>query len=163
MTMKYSPRSHTWILAFSVLLPFVACGGGSAAGVGASCDLDATDSCAEGLMCSPTSDGSAVCKLAPGADCSPTGPDERGDCAESAVCAVPTGADDEQTICLSTSGGPCDPDEPYCADGLTCAETTEGDHLCFAPVFLIGDVTDTSTSEGVEAAHVIALDEEGSA
>jgi len=156
-------RHHAWLLILSSLIPFAACGGGSPAGIGASCSLDDASSCADGLQCSPTSDGDPVCTLASGAACSPTGPEERGDCAEDAVCAVPAGADDEQTICLATSGGTCDPDEPYCADGLTCAETTAGDHRCFMPVFLVGTVTDTGTSVGIEAAHVIALDEEGSA
>lgn len=153
---------HYFSVLLSSLVPFVACGG-SSSGVGATCDLDDDSSCSAGLQCSETADGGAVCALAPGADCSPTGAEQRGDCAEDAVCAVPAGADDEQTICLSTEGGRCDPDEPYCEAALTCAETTDGDHRCFAPVVMIGDVTDTSTADEISAAHVIALDEEGSA
>jgi len=150
-------------LFFSSLVPFAACGGGSSSGIGASCSLDESASCAEGLQCSPTSEGDAVCTLASGAACSPTGPEERGDCAEDAVCAVPVNADDDETVCLATEGGSCDPEEPYCADGLTCAETTDGEHRCFLPVIFVGDVTDTSSADGIEAAHVISLDEEGSA
>lgn len=152
---------HVWLLLLS-LAPFAACSSDSS-GIGASCALDDPTSCADGLQCSPTSDGDPVCKLAPGADCSPDGDEERGDCAEDATCAVPADADDEQTICLVTVGGECDPEEPYCDNGLTCAETTGGEHRCFEPVILAGSVTSTTTSVGIEGAHVIALNDEGSA
>ena len=156
-------RHPAFLLLFFAGLPLSACGGGSDGGLGASCDVDDAAACGENLQCSPTSDGGAVCTLAPGAACSPSGDDERGDCAEDAVCAVPAGANDELTVCLVTDGGVCDPDEPYCADELTCAKTTDGEFRCFGRVLLVGDVTDTATSDGVQAAHVMALDEEGSA
>lgn len=161
--MKYLSRSHAWFLLFCTALPFAACGGGAASGLGASCELDSASACGEDLRCSPTSDGGAVCTLAPGAACTPSGDEGRGDCAEDAVCAVPSGSEDEETVCLVSVGGECDPEEPYCADELTCAETTEGEFRCFGRVLLVGDVTDTRTTEGIEAAHVLALDEEGSA
>lgn len=157
--MKYS--HHVWLLLLS-LAPFAACSSDSS-GLGASCDLEDPASCADGLQCSPTSEGDPVCTLAPGAECTPDGDEERGDCAEDAVCAVPAGASDDQTICLVAVGGECDPEEPYCADGLTCAETTSGEHRCFEPVILSGNVTDTTTSAAIEDAHVIALNDEGSA
>jgi hypothetical protein len=161
--MKHLHRSHPWFLLFLAGLPFAACGGGSDGGLGSSCDVDNADACADNLQCSPTSDGDAVCTLAPGAACTPSGDDERGDCAEDAVCAVPAGSDEDATVCLVTDGGQCDPEEPFCADQLTCAETTAGEFRCFGRVLLVGDVTDTTTSEAIQAAHVMALDEEGSA
>jgi len=61
-------------------------------------------------------------------------------------------------------GASCEVDDvDACATGLTCAETTAGEFHCFGRVFLVGDVTDTATSDGIDAARVLALDEEGSA
>lgn len=62
---------------------------------------------------------------------------------------------------LVKEGEACDPkaEDQKCEEGLICAEAASGGNKCFAPVLLKGLVFDSATGEGVEAAHVIALDE----
>ncbi len=131
------------------------------------CELE-KDSCNEDLLCTEDKDGEGVCTLPPGAECMPDDDDlDNGGCALTAVCEEPAaegdaGADARPT-CRILEGEECEPDEDYCADGLLCAEIASGGHRCFGPVVLVGKVTDTSTAKPVAGAHVIGIDDEGSA
>lgn len=66
---------------------------------------------------------------------------------------------DGEGICLIDEGGACNPDESYCADGLTCEEKTDGSHACYSPVTIAGMVFDASDESPIEGAQVIALDD----
>ncbi|HSC88131.1 MAG TPA: carboxypeptidase-like regulatory domain-containing protein [Polyangiaceae bacterium] len=159
MTSRLWVRS-SWLLGLS-FAPFVACGGGGG-NLGADCDPSAASACGEELICSPAADEGHVCTLAPGADCDEGAKDTNGGCAADARCAVPAGSEEgAHAICLVSLGGTCDPEDPYCDDELTCAETTSGEHRCYGKVVMRGDVTDTSNAAAIEDARVLALDEEG--
>jgi len=107
--------------------------------------------------------------LKPGEACSPDDEDlKNGGCSEGLSCAVAShtgisSEEDAEAICLTDAGGECDPTAAYCGDDLTCAETTEGENRCFGRVVLRGIVSDTKDAGPIESAHIIALDEEGSA
>lgn len=63
-------------------------------------------------------------------------------------------------ICLIDEGAACNnPDESYCADGLTCEEKTDGTFACYPPVTIAGMVFDASDDSAIEGAQVIALDD----
>lgn len=145
--------------------------------LGASCDVDDGESCSEGFTCVADEDGDAICVIAPGQPCD-EGEDsvENSGCGPLGECVVPSqtesaseldnagGAEgDGETVCVLTEGAPCDPEEPHCGNDLTCAETVSGDTKCFGRVVLRGLVTDTTDAVAIEGAHVLALDEEGSA
>lgn len=159
---------------FSVAALFTACGGPAGGSLGSSCAIDTADSCDEGLSCTED-EGTATCTISAGQSCEPDDASyPNNGCGPEAVCTSPLetslptpgmgGSDaEEDYVCLLSEGAECDPEEPFCEGDLTCAETTAGDFRCFGRVALWGEVTDTSTAEGIEGAHVIALDEEGSA
>jgi hypothetical protein len=60
------------------------------------------------------------------------------DCSDGFVCLAVDGAD-------ATCTEVCDPSvADVCGDGLVCDPVASGEHACFAPVFVDGDVTDAS-------------------
>lgn len=143
--------------------------------VGTACELGTDGSCAEGLICAEGAEGDGFCAIAPGLPCG-DGDVENGGCALNAECVAParteTAADSEaaggasgegERVCLLVEGAHCEPDAEHCGNDLTCAEMVSGEHRCFGRVVLRGTVSDTSNNEAIEAAHVIGLDEEGSA
>ncbi len=145
--------------------------------LGASCDVEDTEACSDGFACVADEDGDAFCVVAPGEPCDEDEDVvESGGCGPFGECVVPTrtesasdlesagGAQAEgETVCVLTEGAVCDPEEPHCGNDLTCAETVSGENKCFGRVVLRGTVTDTTDSAAIEGAHVLALDEEGSA
>ncbi len=136
-----------------------------AGSLGGSCDPSASSPCKDDLECTSAEGGGNVCTHRPGAGCDPDDADlKNGGCSTEAVCESPpsgAGGASGEPICQTTEGGVCDPDEAFCAEGLTCAEVENGEHRCFARVVMRGDVTDTTDGAGIEAAQVIAIDEEG--
>ena len=74
-----------------------------------------------------------------------------------------TNAGSSGSICLVLEGGECDADKPYCADELVCAELESGGQRCFGAVVLHGEVRDASDASPIEDAHVMALNDEGTA
>jgi hypothetical protein len=177
--MKYHSHSVFALstgIALSLCLLAPACGSKEDidGGVGGKCDPNEENTCGEGLSCT-TEDGESTCTYAAGQPCG-EGDVPRGGCGPDAECMVPAqtetaaasmaegGAEGVgDAICLNTVGAACDPEEPYCANDLSCAETTGGEFFCFPRVVLRGMVSDTSDGSAVSAAHVMALDEEGSA
>lgn len=178
---RYS-RLFLSALPLSILGSFLAsaCGNGDktqAGELGGSCELDNAQSCASGLVCAESDDGDPVCVLQPGTSCDPeTETVTNGGCGDGAICEIPearTGTTSsngeggtsggDETVCLTTKGGECDLEAPFCAPGFTCAETTEGVSRCYGRVVLRGQVTDSSDASAISGAHVIALDDEGSA
>ena len=121
--------------------------------------------------------GEPICVIAPGSPCDESEDSvENGGCGPFGECVVParsTSADDldtaggasaeSATICVLAEGALCDPEEPHCGNDLTCAETTAGETRCFGRVVLRGMVSDTTDGAAIAGAHVLALDEEGSA
>lgn len=148
---------------------------GDSDSLGKSCELDDAESCQDGFICVAEDGKDAICVTAPGAACDKAEDSvENGGCGPFGECVVPAqttsgsesagGASAEgETICLLIEGALCDPEEPYCGNDLTCAETTAGETRCFGRVVLRGIVTDTTDRAAIEGAHVLALDEEGSA
>lgn len=135
----------------------VACDGGT--GVGQACDPAAPAACSDGLGCLPNADGNDVCQIPPGGTCA-VGSDPSG-CAYGSECFEVT-ADDGSTMgqCLTTEGGACDPEAPYCQEDLTCAELTDGRFACHTPLVFRGRVIDSTDLTGIGGAHVIGLDDE---
>lgn len=146
--------------------------------LGTECDLAEESPCDEGLSCSEDEDGAGVCTVSPGLPCDPeSGEVENGGCGLDAECVVPvstesagesmmggsSGEVEGEPVCLLKEGSLCVPEEPHCGNDLTCAETTAEEHRCFGRVVMRGGVSDTSDASAIEGAHVLALDEEGSA
>ncbi len=147
-----------------VLSVFAACGEDEPepepGAVGTSCDPAAAAPCSGALECTPLAAGGNSCTYAQGANCEPDNDDlKNGGCSETAQCAIPEGGTTAQ--CLGLSGAECDADNDHCAKDLSCAELSNGEHRCFGEVVLRGQVSDTTTTEGIEAANVIAVDDEG--
>lgn len=134
--------------------------------LGSECDLE-KPRCETGLECTPHGE-SAACTLPAGAECDAE-EHENGGCADTALCEAPAaegdaGADgSEPSTCRIREGEACDPKEELCSGKLECAELKSGDHQCHPKVALRGVVTDTANDDGVEGAHVIGIDAEGSA
>lgn len=146
--------------------------------LGESCDSNDDSPCLEGLSCSEAEDGSGVCTISAGEPCDPDDDVENGGCAMNAECVVPRNTETAEDslaaggataevegdpVCLIAEGGLCEPEDPHCSNDLTCAETVSGENRCFGRVVLRGGVSDTSDASPIEGAHVLALDEEGSA
>ncbi|WP_437571547.1 hypothetical protein [Sorangium sp. So ce542] len=121
--------------------------------LGGACAGDAKEFCATGAVCG--ADG--TCQTPPGGACDPAGPDH---CLDDAVCGKTR---DGKGICGIAEGGECNPEEPLCAGGLTCAEMVAGGHACYPPVLAKGKVFDSDTTSGVEGARVLALDDQATA
>jgi uncharacterized protein (DUF2141 family) len=68
---------------------------------------------------------------------------------------------------LACSGGgdnACDPvAQTGCDAGQVCEQVTDGTTACFAPVTMLGTVTDAVTGQPIAGARVVALDANGSA
>ncbi len=78
------------------------------------------------------------------------------DCSDGFVCLAVDGAD-------ATCTEVCDPSvADVCGDGLVCDPVASGEHACFAPVFVDGDVTDASDGSAIEGARVLAANNAGS-
>lgn len=77
-----------------------------------------------------------------------------------ALTALSCGSDSAGPV---ERGGECDDEGAVCVAGLVCAPVTDGTARCFSPVFLRGEVTDSMDATAIEGAHVIALDDQGSA
>jgi len=58
-------------------------------------------------------------------------------------------------------GSSCNPEQSVCKTGLVCAEAAEGGHRCYEELILRGMVEDAADGGPVEAARVMAVDEEG--
>jgi hypothetical protein len=123
--------------------------------VGDECEPDG-DPCPGGSVCAPGGEDH-ICQTKPGGSCNPSGADY---CLGESVC---TDNGEGGGICGTPEGGTCDPADPFCTGTLTCAELANGEHACFAPVLLSGMVFDASTTDAIEGAHVLALDDQSSA
>jgi len=78
------------------------------------------------------------------------------DCNDGFVCLAVDGAD-------ATCTEVCDPSvADFCGDDLVCDPLTTGEHACFAPVFVDGDVTDAADGTAIEGARVLAANNAGS-
>ena len=110
------------------------------------------DHCQGDAVCT---DGS--CQLPAGSECDPTGEDY---CLDDLVCEANA---EGVGICGIGEGGECDPAEPLCAGSLVCAELLAGGYACYQPVLLKGMVFDATTDAAIEGAHVLALDDLGTA
>lgn len=156
---------RTSLVSLLGLSAFAACGSDEkppekpAGSIGTGCDPMAS-ACNAGLVCSPREAGGAVCTYDAGAVCKP---DDtalvNGGCAETAECVKRDGTGDP--VCLGVENAECDPADDQCSNELSCAELENGEHRCFGEFVLRGDVTDTTTTEGISEAHVLAIDEEG--
>lgn len=160
---------RTWTGALGLLASALglisACGsddeGPKDGAVGAACDPAESGSCEMGLDCTARGEGN-VCTFPAGAVCQPgNGELQNGGCADTAVCEGQGDGGTGQPLCLLLEGGECDPRDQFCADGLTCAELASGGYRCFGKVVLRGQVTDSSTADGIEGAQVIASNDEG--
>lgn len=124
---------------------------------GGECDLEAENSyCQAPTICGPDEAGKGYCGLPPGATCDPA---IEKQCAGGLICE--TDAENVST-CAILEAGECDPtlDDPFCAGNLTCAELEAGGHACYPPVVASGRVFDAQSDAGIEAAHVMALDDQ---
>src|SRR6187551_787898 len=165
--------------AWLTVVAFTACGseddkddsGPDAGGVGSECNLEDASGCNADLECTKKGDG-AACTYPAGTVCEPDSDKlDNGGCAESAECKPPVAADDgegeggaaqdEPAVCLVQKSGACDPEAPYCDNGLVCAEIESGDHRCYAPLVFRGQVSDSSNGSAIADAQVIAIDDEG--
>lgn len=137
----------------------VGCRGCGPGDPGDKCNPDNSDSCVEGLVCADDGDGGNICLIPKGEECTPD--DEEDFCQGDSEC-VEVDDDEIDGRCLVSAGGACEADDE-CAPGLVCAETTGDEDACWAEVIVRGKVFDSATDEGIEGAHVIALDDESSA
>lgn len=144
-----------WLLLAATSATAVGCAG-SPEKPGDDCNID-EDNCPDSLVCA-ASDDKNVCQIPAGGACDLE--------AEKAYCLGDAKCEDGGSgagVCVEhvAEGGECDPKNEYqiCDEGLTCAEMASGGNRCFPKVLLKGAVFDSSTSEGIEGAHVIALDE----
>jgi hypothetical protein len=127
--------------------------------LGADCD-PSESACTDDLVCSVGAEGSAVCTHAVGAVCDPSNEElVNGGCPGHAECVQREETGD--AMCLLTESAACEPSGDQCSNELTCAELISGEHRCFGDVVLRGDVSDTTSGEGIGDAHVLAIDEEG--
>jgi hypothetical protein len=150
-------RVGTLALALTALA--MGCRGCGPGDAGEQCNPDNSDSCVEGLVCADDGDGGNVCLIPRGAECTPD--DDEDFCQGDSEC-VEVDDDEIDGRCLVSAGGACEADEE-CAPGLVCAETTSDEDQCWAEVLIRGQVFDSETDEGIEGAHVIALNDESSA
>jgi hypothetical protein len=155
-------RRHHVLASTSLLflLPVlaVACGASPEA-AGDACDTDG-DPCPSGMTCaSGGEDGETICQIEPGGSCNAQAEDDF--CLGDGVCIEFDG----KAECGIPEGGECDGtvDEPHCAGNLECAELVTGGYACHAPVVASGRVFDAQTDAGIEAAHVMALDDQKTA
>lgn len=122
----------------------------------------AADPCPGDLFCATTADGARnVCQIQAGGACDLAAADSfclDGKC-------VDDGSGAGVCIVELEQGEGCEPDNEHarCVDGLECAELAGGGHKCFEPVQLHGMVFDAETEAAIEGAHVLALDEQGTA
>lgn len=159
-------RSRHWTATLPLILALAAVGCGDdgdeakPSPILEKCDADADTPCDEGLVCVANADGETLCHIPPGSECDPDA-DESG-CTPDAECSgAQPDAGLDVAMCLVSSGGECDPAEPYCAGSLTCAELQDGSHRCFGQVLFVGMVSDALDSSAIEGAHVIGIDDEG--
>ncbi len=127
---------------------------------GGDCDLEAEKSfCQDPTVCGADAEGNAYCGLPPGAACEPA---VERQCAGNLVCD--TDADGAST-CAVPEGGTCDNtlEDPFCASNYVCAELVAGGYACYPPVVASGRVFDAQSDDGIEGAHVMALDEQKTA
>ncbi|MEZ4295116.1 MAG: carboxypeptidase-like regulatory domain-containing protein [Polyangiaceae bacterium] len=153
--MRSNPPLFARCLLLGVVLGAASCSGGPE-NPGDDCNID-EDNCPAALVCAPYEDKN-VCQILAGGPCDLE--------AEAAYCEGNGVCEDDGTgvgVCIKhiAEGGECDPKNEYeiCDGDLTCAEIASGGHKCFPPVLLNGSVFDSATSEAIEGAHVIALDE----
>lgn len=150
MNTYISARAAAFLLAFA--LPLAGCGGPDPEKAGDECDPD--DGCPNGMVCAKGGDDN-LCYLPLGAQCDAGGPDY---CLGDGVCG--TSATTGQSVCGTGEGGECDPAAPTCAGNLTCAELAAGGAACYPPVLATGMVFDSESAAAIEAAQVLALDDQ---
>ena len=146
-------------LLFGAISVGLASCGGAPAKAGDGCNID-DDNCPDALVCAAY-EGNNVCQIPAGGACDPEA--QVAYCLDGGVCEKTEDGAEATGVCVKhiPEGGKCDPANEYekCDDGLTCAEMASGGNKCFPPVLLKGMVFDSATTQGIEGAHVIALDE----
>ena len=147
---------RAFVFLFGVML--VAGCSKTANGPGDVCDPDIETPCPDDLICAVDDAGEHICMIPVHGACDPNA--EESFCAENGVCED---QGDGAGACMAGRGGACDPASDDCAQGLECAELVSGGNACWEPVQLVGRVFDLVSDVGIEGAHVIALDELGSA
>ena len=184
--MDVSPRRELFeqlstlvlICVGSIGLVLAGCGGGEEerkpAGPGQECDSSRDKPCEDGFVCQPDGEGTDRCQKPVGASCDPAADtnhcvagtdcfdvpvEDGGADAGDAGSTGDTGTSETEGRCLVTEGGECNAEDPQCAPNLSCAEKQDGSHACFPPVYIEGDVRDSTNDEPIAGAHVIALDE----
>lgn len=125
--------------------------------LGASCDAAAEEPCVDGSVCVAVGD-EHQCRVAPGDPCDAAS--EEPYCVEGAAC-LEIGSAAE---CRLQERSSCDAAAPHCAPGLVCEEVEGGDapYACHGALYFQGRVLDAANEEGIEGAHVLALDEQSS-
>ncbi len=130
--------------------------------LGAACE-PSKDQCQDALVCALIAEGESACTVADGDVCEPKRDDvDNGGCRLNALC-LPGEDAEEPATCRIAEGGECEPEFSYCRDELRCSEVVDGSHRCFMPVLLVGAVSDSRSGAAVEGAHIIGIDDEGSA
>ena len=111
------------------------------------CDPDDADACAEGWICAQVAGDDYICRP----ECELGSPA----CEDGEVCQpLPDGS----AVCAAQ----CDPvNETGCSEGNVCELRTDGLYACYEPVRIRGMVFDSSSSDPIEGAHVIAADKTG--
>lgn len=148
-------------LFLCALAAAAACGGCGPSKAGDPCDADAQDDpCPDGTVCQEDADGeAAVCRVVVGQACDADADDAY--CADGTSCT----GEGEDAICGGLHST-CRRDlADGCAGGFACEEVEGQPHpaQCEKPLTLAGKVIDAQTEDGIVGAHVIALDEQGTA
>jgi len=142
------------LMSLALALPRCSCGQGAA---GAACDPNAETPCTEGLVCLERGDDGHLCLIPVGESCEPDAEDPY--CEPAAICEPER---EDEGVCRMGDGGRCDPEaEPgHCAGDRVCEAVTgsPGSYACWAATVLEGRVLDATSRDGIEGAHVIALD-----
>lgn len=130
---------------------------------GESCNPNSTSSCAEGLECVANAQGENACQIPLGGECDLEAEDAH--CTVGTVCVdvvtVVDGAETTTGACYLPEGSACDPTKDVqCDPALTCAQHVDNTNVCRLPLLFRGRVIDSTSSAGIEGAHVIGLDEQ---
>lgn len=110
-----------------------------------SCNVSDNDSCAEGWICTEVGLDKNICR--PSCASIP--------CTDGEVCQP---LSDGQFACVT----PCDPlDKTTCGENKVCELRTDNLYACYDPVYIKGNVFDSTNNNPIENAHVIAIDKTG--
>lgn len=147
-------RGTAWVVALGIALAVAGCSP-SPEKAGDECDPDG-DACPSGLVCAAGGEADNTCQVPAGASC--VGAESY--CVSGNACV---GDGKGGATCGVAEAGACDPAATKCGGNLVCAEVETGDHACFAPVLITGDVFDSLSQAAIAGAHVIALDPQSTA